>query len=479
MQVLGDLVKLANNNDLPLPWWHRAPLGLQSETWCYVAIVESENRPAPDLIISVLNPSNWDKMMRVRCIHHDTPGAVSKVIDLVEDFNIALAESVTLQAGEFHDITLVCEPKSNDRRLPTEAQIKEKLHDIGFLDITVSGFKPRKLLWIRRGKVGGGWIKNVEWRSEIESRYAEVDNFDMIDLSRAVISADTTYRMVRLVFPYKNAKSIRVEHLDEPGVLKTLTEVLLKYDINVLSKLLRRGGASPGNAILLAACEPKGGGSREALYSEAIAELNSLPARLMIETSARDGIEARQTITPREPDTIVARIPSNLVGKVRSVESFVPRHKMPVFFSHRFVKENRPEMIAKTVRDSIDKNDCHLLEASPEDYVTGPNLIFSEVSAKMWAAKAGIILVTGLQEDDSLGKNLPHEYGFLQGQAKPLLLLCEDKLDSLKSLWTNIDGVYAPRFPSDEVAFLEKKEGSLHNIISKWIKRVCQAQNIS
>ncbi len=223
--------------------------------------------------------------------------------------------------------------------------------------------------------------------------------------------------------------------------------------------------------------ESKDGNHGKTRYSEIINELNQLPPSLMIETSSHDGIEAMKTIAPREPNSVTARIPSNLVDKVEEVKSRVPRGKTSVFFSHRFVTEPHAELIATSVRDSLIKNNCHLLEASPEDDVTGPNLVFSEVSAKMWVAKAGIILITDLEKGDPLGKNLPHEFGFLQGQAKPILLLVESTLGIAELLWSNIDGVYAPRFPSNEVAFMENENGSLSDIITKWVKRVNLTQN--
>ncbi len=252
MQVLGDLIKLPDNHYLPLPWWHRAPVGLQSKTWCYIAIVESKTRPVPELIISVLNPSNWDKMIRVRCTHPDELGAVSKAITEVKDYNIALAESSTLQAGELHEITLMCEPKGENDKLPTKEELKKKLKEAGFSNISILSYeKQSTVLWVRRGEVNAGWIKNVDWYSEIQSRYQQGIGIDKIDLSKAIISADTDRRLLRFIFPYKDAKTIQVEHLDQPGVLQTLTNVFFKLDFNVLSQLLRRGGARPGNAILL------------------------------------------------------------------------------------------------------------------------------------------------------------------------------------------------------------------------------------
>src|SRR4029077_17411975 len=117
MQVLGDLIRLPVSNDLPLPWWHRASLGLQSKTWCYIAIVRSQSRLMPHVIVSVLNPYHYSRTLQVRSTQPDEPGIVSNVIAGVTDMNIALAESATLETGD-HQVTLICEPKDREAEVP-------------------------------------------------------------------------------------------------------------------------------------------------------------------------------------------------------------------------------------------------------------------------------------------------------------------------------------------------------------------------
>jgi hypothetical protein len=326
---------------------------------------------------------------------------------------------------------------------------------------------PLGKIW--RGEVQGGWITNVNWRSKLEEEYGQALSATNIDLSKAIVSADTSERLLRFVFPYKDAKTIQVEHLDKPGVLEEITDVMFKYDLNLLSMLLRRGGARPDMAMLVVACEPKQGIASSKMYKNVVNGIQNLPARLMTETRITDGIDAAQTITPKEPDTVVARIPSNLVEKVRQARSYISRGKLPVFFSHRFVPDKHSQRIAEAVREALLDNQCCVLEASLDDDVTAPNLVFVEVSAKMWLAKAGVILVTKLAGDDSLGKNLPHEFGFLQGQGKPILCLAES---GSSPLWSNIDGLYVPRFPPNEIAFQKTSKGSIHFIITQWVKRV-------
>jgi hypothetical protein len=408
-------------------------------------------------------------MLRIQITHPDEPGVISKAINIVKKFNIALAETVTVKTGELHEISFVCEPVEEKARASGKLQLEKKLKEAGFNRVRIHTYDALPLSRIWRAEVQGGWITNVNWRSTLNDEYGDALSSTNIDLSKAVVSADTTDRLLRFVFPYKDAKTIQVEHLDKPGVLEDITDVMFKYDLNLLSMLLRRGGARPDMAVLVAACEPKNGVANSKMYKNVVNGIHNLPARLMTETRITDGIDAAQTITPREPDTVVAHIPSNLVERVRRARSFISPGKLPVFFSHRFVPDEHAQRIAQAVRQALLDNQCSLLEASLEDDVTAPNLVFIEVSAKMWLAKAGVILVTKLDGDDALGKNLPHEFGFLQGQGKPLLLLAES---GAPPLWSNIDGIYVPRFPPNQIAFQKNSKGSIHYIITQWVKRV-------
>jgi hypothetical protein len=472
VQVLGDLISLPKNNDLPIPWWHRAPLGLQSRTWCFVALVRSRQRPVPDLIVSVLDPSNWASLRRIRCLHVDEPGVISKAVNTVPEFNIALAESATLQSGEFHEVTLFCEPPRASSKLPSNETLKKRLEAVGFCKITVNSFDSLPVVWQDAGEIEAGWIRNVEWRPELEKR-CEGIACASVDFSRAVVSADTTSRVCRFVFPFRHAYTIEIRHLDEPLVLKTITDILYRYDLNILSQLLRRGGAKPRNAVLLVVCEPKAGTNSQIPLEEVRKELEQLSPRLMIHMSHSSGRRAERTITPREPNTVLARVPAGLVEKVRRVRSFFPASsKASIFFSHRFVDHPRARTLSQALRDAVRDNNCNLLEASPDDDIRGPALVYNDVSAKMWAADAGIVLVAKVDGQDPMGKNLPQELGFMLGQGKPLLLLVDSQLEGTHPLGSNLDGVFAPRFPADEIAYLKDNPNSLHSIITKWVGQI-------
>lgn len=469
MQVLGDLIRLPDTlASLPLPWWHRAPLGLQSQTWCYVSLLRSSRRPIGDLIISVLDPHKWAETMAVQCRREDRPGVVSAAIEAAHGTNIALAESVTMESGEEHEVTLICESFGQ----PRLTQVRRKLREAGFAIDSVRLYPPRCPLWSRRVQVKDGWISEPSIRTAIANTCGENVGKGRIDLSRAVVSADTRNRLLRFVFPFQGARTIKVEHRDTPGAMRAVTEVFFKHELNLLSLLLRRGGAKAGNAILIAVCEPKEGVDPEDLYNSVRADVASLPALFMAEARISDGLEASATISTSEPGTVVARVPNLLLPKVKDERARVPQGRTPVFFSRRFVDDRRAEALARAVRKALFESNCQVLEAKPSEDIQESSLIFLEVSAKMWAAKAGVVLVTGMDESDAIGKNLPHEFGFLQGQSKPILLLVEGgKSDALRP-WSNIDGVYASRFPAGEEAIDEASQKSVYHVVKEWGYRI-------
>jgi len=306
MEVLGSLAKLKSEDSLPLPWWHRAPIGLLNKTFVFVALVESENRPVGDLILTVLEPEQWKNMLRIECYGDDKPGFISKVFDSILPLNISIAETVTLETGAMHHVTLICEPFGNETL--TSDQIQKKLEANGITDFKVRPFfkLPPKRLWHRYVPVEHGWVNNVEWKKAIEKIYPS-DKIDLVDLNRVVVSADTSKRLLRYVFPKKGAILIKVEHADIPGAMKEITNVFGKCHSNILSLLLRRGGATPRNATLVAVCEPMNKSSFTEFSEQIKNGLLELDQNIRAEWEIRDG--ENLIIYPNHTDALLARFP--------------------------------------------------------------------------------------------------------------------------------------------------------------------------
>lgn len=472
MQVIGDLIKFGDSlATLPLPWWHRAPLGLQSKTWCYVYLMESDRRPLGDLVVSVLDPHKLTETMAVQCERGDEPGVVTAAIDAAKNTNIALAESVTIESGTTHEVTLICESIGQ----PQLDAVENRLKEAGFSITMVRRYDVREPVWTRRVEVKSGWIEEPDLPPAIAEKYSDNARFEDIDLTKAVVSADTSSRLLRFVFPFRGARSIKVEHRDTPGAMRSVTQVFFKHDLNLLSLLLRRGGAKAGNAILIAACEPKRHRhDPDELYEKVMQDIANLPSKFMAKAEISVGQNAAATISPRVPWTVVARVPRLLLPKVKEERTAVAPGRTPVFFSRRFVNDRRSKALARAVRKALKQSGCEILEATPGEDVHESTLIFLEVSAKMWVAEAGVVFVTSLADADALGKNLPHEFGFLQGQGKPILLLVEGgSADALRP-WTNIDGVYAPRFAVGEEALDETSPQSIYQVVKGWAEKLVQ-----
>jgi len=387
--------------------------------------------------------------------------------------NIALAESATLETGE-HEVTLICEPKDRTAAVPSTDIVKARYRDANMPVPEVIAYREYPVEWMTRAEVvDGGWIRGALWRDQLLKRISR-ETLTSFDLTRSVVSADTTNRVLRFVFPQRGARTIRVKHLDNPGVLKEITDVLFKHDFNLLSMLVRRGGVSPGQASLVAVCEPRTQEGVDDAYDQMKRELESLSGDLEIAVKLDEGTDSKYTIAPREARTVVARTPPELVQRVHEIKTTIPKGHLAVFFSHRFVDEADALACTQHLRLALNESGCHLLEVSGKDDVRGPRVIFTEVSAHLWAADAGVILLTSTKDGDPVGRNIPHEYGFLQGQAKPILLLVQQGQDEAVTRWTNAGGVFAPRFPSTGQAFMKDNPHSIYGLVREFVDRVTE-----
>jgi hypothetical protein len=144
----------------------------------------------------------------------------------------------------------------------------------------------------------------------------------------------------------------------------------------------------------------------------------------------------------------------------------LPAGVMPIFISRRFLSSERKSKIVDVVHNTLRELKCVPLEAHPEPGELSTSIM--QVSAKMWLARAGIVLVAG-GIDQAFSINLAHEAGFLQGQGKPVLILVEEGSEKGMDQWTNAYGLVAPRFPADERAFDSSNRDSIVANLRRWI----------
>ncbi len=473
MQVLGGLIKLPLSDSLPLPWWHRAPLGLLHKTTVFTSITESGNRPIGDLLISVLDPDNWNRMLRVSCRPTEGPGILNKKFKTISPLNIALAETVTLESGKYHEINIICEPFTGSRKKDYFNEMRKRLDDAGFTDTLVERQLPLpNLVSTQVHQVNHGWVNDTNWRELVEEHFSD-DEISQVDLSRGVVSADTQLRLLRYVFPRHGAKTVQIEHADVPGALKELTSALVSSGMNLLSALLRRGGAHPRNAMLVAVCEPHQiTDSPEREIERRIRdEIKKLHRRFRANVKIGNGRPGSETIDTHHPEHLIARVPDDLMPKVVEYKSSLPHGKHPIFFSRRFFRNNpHTKKVERVIRRVMKNNSCHVVEA--EQNAAG-RVIANEVLSRLWISKAGIVVVMRPPKDDSVTEafsvNLAHEFGVLQGQGKPALLLVDVACVEEIQKWSNMHGVIFLPFDPEQPLEDRDDPSCLANILHGWI----------
>jgi hypothetical protein len=458
-------------------------MSLQSDTQCYVALLKPNGlRPAPDLIVSVLDPSKYGRMIRIRTLQPDRLGVIAGVLECVpKGLNIALAETATVEALEpdtddKHEVTLICEAPDDGfdglMPLPTEAEVRARFEERGLVpDTKVDTYPSFRVGWQTTATVKAGWIRKLPWRVEAEALCDTTSpHLGSIDFSQVVVSADTTRRLMRFVFPYRGACTIRIEHRDTPGTLRHITDVLLDHQVNILSMYLKRGGVLSGKAVAVVVCEPSDGLADRVPYEEIKRDLKAkLPPNLMIQSSLNSAVDSARVINPVDAGVVLAPVPVDLLDKVAAVRK-EHRGKFMVFFSHRFGLPQPAGAYAQAIRDALAEEGCALLESNDRDFAGGRRIVYSEVSKYMWAADAGIIMLCGTPEGtDPLGRNVPHEFGFLQGQAKPAALFIESGHEEMLREWSNIDGVFATRFPSGAVALDKTHPESINAVVRSFV----------
>src|SRR3990172_9016104 len=166
MQVLGSLIKLGTvHSALPVPWWHRSPLGLLHGTRVYVALVKSAKRPVGDLIVSVLDPARWGQMVRVDFEKADEPGVLASAFASAKPLNIAIAETVTVETGDKHQGSLVCEPVDQEAVVDIDA-MRSRFETSGFTsNVRIEPFLRSlpPILWQAVTVLDHGWARDIDW----------------------------------------------------------------------------------------------------------------------------------------------------------------------------------------------------------------------------------------------------------------------------------------------------------------------------
>jgi len=437
MQVLGDLVKLtgAHPLSLPLPWWHRAPLGLITGTSVYVAILKPMKRPVGDIIISVLNPDKWENMLRVECKHEDRPGVIHMLLHAVRDLNIALGEAVTVETGSKLSSCFICEAPGTLKAGDFVARITGELKAEDFSDVDVRPFSlmPLKIHQpcYQNIRVDHGWLHGIDWRDRFGRHFPEVGRQRPVDLNRVVVSADTEKRLLRYVFPLAGAITVTIRHKDAPGALRALSNALKESGANVLSALLRRSKQPMGYAEYVAVCEPEGGATA-ALKGSIEEQVAAVDPIFDTKLKMNDG---------REPDKVVT-IPES--------EDQEYSGRLPVLLWQRHVEGELGKRVLTKVTQVLRDNGCCPIESGG-----GPFGSSASLPPRAWMSRGVIVPVVGATASDEpkFCLDVATDLGLLLSLAKPLLLLVEGEKARGLETWPLPGGVSRQiLYPGDEAA---------------------------
>lgn len=177
MYILTNRLIELRNGALPLPWYHRAPLGLMSGTNVHVALQakrvaapgKDPLRPFGDLIVSVIDPENWPFVTEISAVKADQPGVLADAYAKAPPLNIVFAEAVTVDSGSRHDARLLLEPYYRgfgDSAEDIEAEVGTQIEEIKESLLEEQGFDevcPRRihlgdheLVWEDEGRIEEG-----------------------------------------------------------------------------------------------------------------------------------------------------------------------------------------------------------------------------------------------------------------------------------------------------------------------------------
>src|ERR1051326_1144850 len=327
MYILTNQLVALPDSALPLPWYHRAPLGLASGIPVYVALQARQKRPFGDLLISVIDPAKWPFVSEISASKQDEPGVLADVYGQVQPLNIVIAEAVTVDSGSRHDARLVLEPfhldqDENQVKAMVDEQsnrLKEKLKEMGFEppDSKPIHADENEWTWVGVGRIEHGWLHVEGWRKAVENQAKEAGDAQLHDLGMAVISADTDPRTLPYVFPRKGGVTVNIEHADRPGTMGKVAEDLAGNKLNILSSLLRRGPTSPAQAEIVVVVEPTDkSAATEEVEARVEDALNGLSPMLMVNPKISGPIDPDSVLYPRRPDEIAVRPSRELAAAI-------------------------------------------------------------------------------------------------------------------------------------------------------------------
>ena len=380
-------------------------------------------------------------------------GAVCEALNEVQNiFNIALAETVTIDQRTSHRITLILEPPFNTvtmdhlsseykrkvREFRREVErFKERVSGIkGFITATSSAvvdekanFERQETSTIRYGSIDFTTIR--DWLARTYVKQFE----DRFDFSRVIVSSSAEGRFIRYIFPKKGVFEATVSHLDVPTALAQISSVFhnLKYNI-LLSRLSRSKGDTPAQekSIYVAVCEPLEALSPITDHGQYYSNIAAKISQRLDECKAgyqfvlangrvSSGAKIDRVAYPYrhgiDPGSMEILAPPDLRPYLDHYR--LPANKRSVFISYRkgLRTSSEGEALVNTVISKIEAAGAAVYDGfSLPDVLKNDDA--ADIRARMWMASAAVFFAIK-DEEGGLSANQLVEWAFMYGQGKP------------------------------------------------------------
>lgn len=493
MEIMGGLIKLDRQDQLPIPWYIRGHLGLHtgSRVWCARTDPRHDTRRLPDIIVSPLEPQYFHLTTAVSLAKSETIGALADVIREVHSpANIAVADSVTIEGRHRHQVDVVIEPlpdseESFDRaRKHFVGQFNSLPGGVDF-ELSTTGIYPRegKFMGAKRLVVANGLINIDSLLESIRGRLPDLS--EEFDFQRLVVSSNPARRIVRYIIPRKGVVTLSIPHQDRPGVLLKILDAIKEARFNILCSRLSRvppRGRDQASTFV-AECEPSEGSPKPGDLLDALAKINGVDRG-----TPRHGTRASKVLYLNKPGTVSISPPREYHAPIDD-ERRAMRPKgggarpRAVFVSRRLM-ENRGDLplevverfkkILRAAEKGIARAGWVRLQAAAEGAQAG-NSFIEKVYPRMWVADALMVLAFDENAGGTITINQGQELGFAMGQSKATAILVEEMKDKeFSAQISNYAGRQLLTY-ARAAAFDDDDEHSIATQVCEWLQGVAKA----
>jgi len=286
--MILDYLRHSTDGSIRIPPFHTGHLGFIPPTDVSVCLMVPYGQPEShcELYVSPF-PANIETLCRLQCMMKDRPGVVNRLIDAVAalEINIVKKESSGINFLNQHFVEMVLDWRTSPHKhfLETPAEVISRYDGLKYR-IPIMDYRYVRLyeeIMCRCGDVlhidndygiplpvisivpfrgGYTWVQHKEVTIEAAESGKYNVKFQIPDgfleqIRRFtqhsddeklpyIISSETNSRSLRVFFPKKEIERRIVQvgfvHLDLPGALSAITDVLAKAGFNILTGLLRK-----------------------------------------------------------------------------------------------------------------------------------------------------------------------------------------------------------------------------------------------